>query len=289
MREWLLCLGLAACGSSASGGAGDVDAPAGGSDDAASIDGPASSLANRDRLLGSYLDWLKAHPGPTTNGLDGAQLTDVCQLWTKLPPSARAVFLTLTARMEGSHLARDGSSMLGHVTKLYWLTGGTGTTETNPGSCGGAGNRMILSIDVTLHADLVTVNAEQGGPPGARTIGDVIATSYWRDSHDLAGAHSPFDQSDETEGGAPRGQVQYFGDPTSSAATSPLGRPDLVTLVDPLAFEIDQDYDCTHNSNPLCSYTTYGQFCAPKPSMTGVALYGLTYGAIDLTWKPAGC
>jgi hypothetical protein len=191
--------------------------------------------------------------------------------------------------MEGSHLARDGSTMLDHVTRLYWLTGGTGTTQTDPGSCGGAGNRMMMSIDATLHAELVAVNAAQGGPAPARTIGDVIASSFWRDSHDLGGAHAPFDQSDETEGGAPRGQVQYFEDPASAAATSPLGRPDLMTLVDPLAFEIDQDYDCTHNSNPLCSYTTYGQFCALKPSLTGVAIYGMTYGAVDLLWKPAGC
>lgn len=288
MRELLLCLGLAACGSSASHGGGDVDAPAGGGD-APAADSPTSSVANRDRLLGTYLDWLKQHPGPTTNGLDGAQLADVCMLWTKLQPSARAVFLTLTARMDGAHLARDGSTMLDHATKLYWLTGGTGTTQSDPGSCGGAGNRMMMSIDATLHAELVTVNAAQGGPASARTIGDVIAASFWRDSHDLGGAHAPFDQSDETESGAPRGQVQYFRDPASTAATSPLGRPDLMTLVDPLAFEIDQDYDCTHNSNPLCSYTTYGQFCAPKPSMTGVALYSMTYGAIDLAWKPAGC
>jgi hypothetical protein len=52
---------------------------------------------------------------------------------------------------------------------------------------------------------------------------------------------------------------------------------------------MDQDYDCTHNSNPLCSYTTYGSLCAIKPSMTGVAIYELTYGMVDLTWKPAGC
>ncbi len=81
----------------------------------------------------------------------------------------------------------------------------------------------------------------------------------------------------------------YFKDPSSAAARAPLGRPDLMTVVDPLAFEIDQDYDCTHNSNPLCSYTTYGAFCAPKPLLTGVQLYSATYGLIDLMWMPVGC
>ncbi|MBL0212723.1 MAG: hypothetical protein IPQ07_02450 [Myxococcales bacterium] len=273
---------LAGCGGS---GASTVDTPSQG-------DAPADqavSLTTRDRLLGTYLDWLKAHPGPTTNGLDGATLTGVCGLWSKLVPSAQAVFLTLTARLEGSRLVRDDSTMLDHVTKLYWLTGGGGATMTDPGMCGGSGNRMILQVDATLHGDLHTVNSSQGGPAAARTIGDVITTSFWRDSHDLGGAHAPFDESDETEAGAPRGQVQYFADPASAAATSALGRPDLMTLVDPYLLEIDQDYDCTHNSNPLCSYTLYGPLCAPKPSLPGVEIFAATYGAVDLTWKPSGC
>ncbi|CAN5919835.1 hypothetical protein BH11MYX3_BH11MYX3_41450 [soil metagenome] len=282
VRAWIL-LAVAGCGSSHFSG---VDAPPGTTDvprDSAVVASP------RERILGTYLDWLKAHPGPTTNGLDGAQLTSVCSLWSKLQPSARAVFLTLTARLAGSHLHSDLSPMLDHVTKLYWLTGGTGTTTTDPGSCGGAGNRMILQIDPALHATLHTTNAMQGGAASARTISDVIASSFWRDSHDAGGSHAPFDESDETESGAPRGQVQYFKDPTSPAATAPLGRPDLMTVVDPYAFEIDQDYDCTHNSNPLCSYTLYGSLCAPKPSLLGVQIYAASYGAVDLTWKPTGC
>lgn len=279
-----LALVLVACSSH---GGGATDAPTPPADVA--VDTPASTLTARDRLLGTYLDWLRQHPGPTTNGLDGAQLANVCELWTALQPSAQAVFLTLTARMDGSLLRRDDSPMLDHVTKLYWVTGGTGTTASDPGSCGGAGNRMIMSIDPELHDELHAVNTTQGGSSSARTIADVIATSYWRDSHDLGGPHGPFDESDETESGAPRGQVQYFKDVTSAAATTALGRPDLMTLVDPYAFEMDQDYDCTHNSNPLCSYTTYGPLCAIKPQLTGVAIYAETYGAVDLSWRPAGC
>ncbi|HMI93957.1 MAG TPA: hypothetical protein VK509_21430 [Polyangiales bacterium] len=279
MRHALL-LAIAACGSSTQPIVDDANVVA----DAA-IDTPLVAAA-RDRILETYLDWLQAHPGPTTNGLDGAQIASVCTLWTQLQPSAQAVFLTLTARLEGSHL-QDDSSALDHVTALYWLTGGTGTTASDPGSCGGAGNRMILSMDATLHDALRTANAQSGGPAAARTISDVVTTSFWRNTHDLGGPHAPFDESDETEGGAPRGQVQYFADPLST--TAPLGRPDLMTLVDPHALEIDQDYDCTHNSNPLCSYTLYGPLCAARPNVTGVEMFAQTYGAVDLTWKPAGC
>lgn len=283
MRAFALVL-LTACGSSSSSPPVDVGPGSDGTTPDSSV-----AAAPRDRLLQTYLAWLTAHPGPTTNGLDGASLTSVCQLWTKLQPSAQAVFLTLTARLEKSHLRRDDSSMLDHVTKLYWLTGGTGTTMTDPGTCGGAGNRMMMQIDATLHTELRAAFTSQGGAAAARTIGDAITTSFWRDSHDLGGSHAPFDESDETEAGAPRGQVQYFKDPASAAAMAPLGRPDLMTVADPYAFEMDQDYDCTHNSNPLCSYTLYGPLCGVKPNLLGVQIFGNTYGVVDLAWKPTGC
>ena len=50
---------------------------------------------------------------------------------------------------------------------------------------------------------------------------DDFAYGSWRDSHDLGGTHAPFDQSDETNQGAPRGQTQYFKDPASTVANSP--------------------------------------------------------------------
>jgi hypothetical protein len=256
---------------------------------------PADTLdANRDRLLATYLAYLKAHPGAQSNGLDGATLGSVCALWSGLLPSGRALFLTLTARMQGSRLGSDGSSMLGHVTRAYRIVGGQNATASDPGSCGGGEyNRMIMSMDPALHGALVAGNVDRGaaGAGGAFDLADVPggANRGWRDSHDAGGPHAPFDLSDETEDGAPRGQVQYFRDPASAVAQAPLGRLDLTTLVDPAALEMDQDYDCVHNSNPSCSYITYGPLCAPEASTLGVDLYESNYGAVEAMWRPAGC
>ena len=42
-----------------------------------------------------------------------------------------------------------------------------------------------------------------------------------------------------------------------------------MTLVDPYALEMDQDYDCTHNSNPDCSYTLLRPGCARRDESAG--------------------
>lgn len=289
---------FSACGSSGSAsgdpaadgappetGAADTSTPT----DSAAVDGTdasdgaipfADSLpANRDRLFLTYVAFLKA--------------TDVCATWKKLTPSAQAVFLTLTARLQGSKLGVDGSSMLGHVTKAYRIAGGENATATDPGSCGGGEfNRLILSIDARLHDSLVTANTNKGANNGPKPdIEDVQigAGSYWRESQDLGGPHAPFDLSDETQNGAPRGQVQYFKDPTSTLAKTALGRTELLTLVDPNAMEIDQDYDCVHNSNPSCDYTTYGPACFPETSKAGTQMWTDKYGNFDPTWQPAAC
>ena len=256
---------------------------------------PGDTLgANRDRLLATYFAYLKATPGAQSNGLDGSKLADECDLWKALVPDGQQVFLTLTARLQGSTLSTDASSMLFHVTKLYRIAPGDGATVSMPGMCGGGeGNRMIMSIDMTLHASLIAANTNKGQPNGSGKpdIADVVTGSndFWRDSHDLGGPHGPFDLSDETDNGAPRGQVQYFKDVTSAAATAPLGRVDLMTLVDPYALEMDQDYDCAHNSNPLCEYTTYGPLCAPELSKLGIAIYTQKYGDYQATWVPSVC
>ena len=248
---------------------------------------------NRNRLLETYYTYLKSSANtPQTNGLWSGNVSGVTEVWEKLDPSSRAVFLTLTARMQGSTLGEDGQSMLSHVTRVYRISGGEGATQNDPGSCGGGEyNRMMVSTDSVLHDAQVSANAAHGGtlPNGEAILGDVVASSYWRDSQDLAGPHTPFDLSNETEQGAPRGQTHYFEDPTSATANAPLGRTDLQALVDPYALEIDHDYDCFHNSNPLCKYVFYGPMCLPESEQAGTAIYTDSYGSYEESYQPAPC
>jgi hypothetical protein len=280
---------------SGTGGHGGEPSPPDAGADGGDAGGPTGDTLqdNRDRLLGTYYDYLKANATqPQSNGLSGSNVSSVCDLWSKLDPSPRDVFLTLTARLQGSILGDDGSSMLSHVTRIYRIAGGQGETATSPGSCGGGEyNRMIMSMDAHLQKSQLAANQHQGAvqPNGKYDIGDIPSTSYWRNSHDLGGPHAPFDLSDETNQGAPRGQTQYFSDPTSALANMPLNRMDLTTLVDPYALEMDQDYDCVHNSNPDCSYITYGPLCLPETNEPGTAVYTMSYGSYDPGYAPAGC
>ena len=278
-------------GSHADGGTGSDGGTAdGGGSDAGATD---TLDSNRLRLLTSYDTYLHQYASTAqSNGLSSS-VGGVCDILAKLDPSSVAVFNTLTTRLQGSKL-RDGSSMLWHITRIYRITGGQGATATDPGSCGGGEfNRMIMSMDPLLQQTLVEANADEGAQAsdGTYDIADIYtgSDSYWRDSHDLGGPHAPFDLSDEADNGAPRGQVQYFTDPTSSLAHSPLGREDLTSLVDPYAIEMDQDYDCPHNSNPLCSYTFYGDLCFPESSTLGLDLFTKRYGDVDATWASAMC
>jgi hypothetical protein len=287
MRLWL-CVALAACGGSKASSTADApvtqpDGPTTNPD----APGFADTLdGNRDRLLATYYAWLEADPDTKqSNGLTGHDLHSVCDLWNGLDPSAQNTFRTITHRLWGATLA-DGTHALSHVTKLYRVIGGEGATATDPGTCGGGEyNRLIMQQDMTLHAAQLAANMHKGAQP--YDLADI--TTYWRDSHDLGGPHAPFDLSDETNDGAPRGQTQYFKDPASAVANTALGRRDLMTLVDPYALEMDQDYDCAHSSNPDCSYTLYGPVCAPETSEAGTQLYTGNYGDFEPAYKPAGC
>ncbi|HTR55736.1 MAG TPA: hypothetical protein VMJ10_33900 [Kofleriaceae bacterium] len=289
-----LALAIALGGCAGGHAAGDVDAAAASSDgavDAAASDAsyPATLGGARDRLLATYYAWLETEPTVLqSNGLVGSNLHSVCDLWNGLDPSSRSVFLTITDRLYGSILRLDGSHMLDHVEKLYRVIGGQGASLTDPGSCGGGEyNRMIMHEDAELQAAQLAANNDQGAAP--YDLADIVPTSFWRNSHDLGGPHAPFDLSDETDSGAPRGQTQYFKDPTSAVANAPLGRMDLNDLVDPYALEMDEDYDCPHNSNPGCSYVFYGPLCAPESSELGTAIFTQDYGDFDPAWTPTGC
>ena len=287
MRVWWV-LALAACGGS-SGGATHADASR---DGTTSIDGApdAATFAdtldgNRNRLLATYYSYIELDPNTAqTNGLIGSNLHSVCDVWTALQPSARDVFLTLTHRLYGSKLA-DGTDALSLITKIYRIAPGTGATATNAGSCGGEGNRMIMSMDPKLHDAQIAASTHKGAQP--YDIADI--TNGWRDSRDAGGPHPPFDLSDETNDDAPRGQTQYFKDPTSTIANTALGRPDIMNVVDPYALEMDHDYDCVHNSNPDCSYVFYGPVCAPEANQPGTAIYTSNYGDFISSWTPSGC
>jgi len=247
---------------------------------------PTTLTGNRDRLLADYAAFLKTVSIPQSNGL-GNTVHSACDVWAGLVPSSRDVFLTITHRLYGSVLA-DTTRMLDHVTHVYRIVGGENATASDPGSCGGGEfNRMIMQEDPNLHAKQVLANSHQGAQP--YDITDVIAGGYWRDSHDVGGPHAPFDLSDETNDGAPRGQTQYFKDPASAVANAPLGRQDLMTLVDPYALEMDQDYDCTHNSNPACDYIFYGTACAPAADLLGTQIYSGKYGDFAPGYVPTGC
>jgi hypothetical protein len=288
MRARLAVLLLAACGGTTPShpdAAKLPDGPGSGSD---AQTFPATLDGNRDRLLATYLAYLQANPTVTqSTGVSGANVHSVCELWTALAPSPQDVFRTITHRLYNSVLA-DGTRSLDHITKLYRLAGGQDASSTATGSCGGGEyNRMIMSMDTALHDAQLAANTDKGAQP--YDIADAIANGYWRDSHDLGGTHAPFDTSDETNDGAPRGQTQYFKDPASTLANTALGRMDLTTLVDPHAIEMDQDYDCVHNSNPSCSYTAYGPLCAPETSEPGTQIYMQKYGDFEPLWKPTGC
>ncbi len=287
-RSWWLI--LAACGSPSAGAPLDAARGDGARDATAAIDAgpvfPRTLQGNRDRLLADYAAFLQTRATPQSNGL-GNTVTSACDVWAGLVPSARQVFLTITHRLEGSSLA-DTTKMLDHVTRLYRVVGGEGATASDPGSCGGGElNRMIMQEDPVLLAAQHLANAHHGAQP--YDLADVSSGGYWRDSHDAAGPHGPFDLSDETNDGAPRGQTQYFVDPASSLAHTALGRQDLLDLVDPYALEMDEDYDCTHNSNPACSYTFYGNLCAPETSKTGARIYTDNYGDFIAAYVPTGC
>lgn len=180
MRFWraIVVAFVAACGSSATTSAPEPDASVDASapvdaampmHDAATTDAPLEAApppvvdtlsANRDRLLALYLAYLKTTTTPQSNGLSSA-LGTTCDLWNALVPSPQAVFLTLTARLQGSHLA-DGSSMLVHVDNVYRIAGGTNSTASDAGDCGGEGNRMIVAMDQALQTALVAANIEEG-------------------------------------------------------------------------------------------------------------------------------
>jgi hypothetical protein len=119
---------------------------------------------------------------------------------------------------------------LNHVSKFYAINGGGS-------SCGGSSNRIFLQADQALMHNLRNI---------------WFGLPIWRNSSDLAGPHTPFTQSRETNRGLPGGQTHQWA---WDYEASYLFRENFVNYVlDPNMVEIDIDYNFVHDSNPECYY-----------------------------------
>lgn len=268
-------------------------APAGSPPDAASVDAAEPDAFVRDASPGdtgsiddvgssdvplvdaALSDDLSAHRDRLV-----ATLGASCAAWSSLDASARAVFLTITHRLYVSRTP-DGLSMLSHVTAVHAVLGGGASGTT----CGGAdNNRVFFSTDAYLHGLLVDTWND------ATPITDG-AGSTWIHTRDAAGPHDPFDASVETDLGLrctllfetsgsmpPTGQAHFF-----LATPVAFTRGTATLPADPFMLEVDQDYNCVHDSNPTCRdfedryRTNHGDFvCDWIPSActaTGTGCY----------------
>lgn len=241
-----------------------------------------SLTANRNRI---FSDWA------ARNGQ-----SDVCQAWQTMSCSAKGSFLTLTHRLQVSVLAADYpnyTTPLDHVNGCYAILG------DQPGStdCGGMDfHRIFVSMDDTLHTAMLYANY------GYTMTIDQNSNNYWKPSGDGAGPHPPFDMSDETAYGHPRGQNQFWSS-SRAYSTPPVYRTGVNGIVDYNIMEIDQDYDWNHPSSTECSYDTGGcDTChsagdrASFSSGPGRMIYARQHpylaGSVagpDYEWAPAGC
>jgi hypothetical protein len=229
-----------------------------------------------------------ARPDATDRAPAGATLADArdrllstlteapCATWAAFDESQRAVFLTLTHRLYVSRTA-DGAPMLSHVDALLSVRGGGADGR----ACGSAtNNRLFLSMDAYLWRAL---NDAWNGVATITDGGD----GHWARTRDLAGPHDPFDASSETETGLecrafliegpgsrpPTAQAHFF----TEGAAAPVERGDILLPADPYLLELDHDFDCFHQSNPLCPLRGFDD------------LYRESYGDFECDWTPTGC
>jgi len=229
--------------------------------------------ANRNRL---FAEWV------TRQGQSNA-----CQAWDTLSCSAKGAFLTLTHRLQVSVMA-DGKTPLDHVDGLYAILG-------YDGQCGGSGNRIFVSMDDYLWYAMAYANI------GYVTTIDQNSNNYWTISDDPFGPHDPFDASNMTSYGHPRGQMHFWL--SDDGFWTPVYHDGVNGIVDANMMEIDQDYDWNHPSNTECTYDTGGcDTCKSSPNKagfsngTGRMIYARQHPHIegffsgpDYEWAPAGC
>jgi hypothetical protein len=235
----------------------------------------ATLKSNRNRLIN---DWA-ARKG----------YGDACQAWSSLSCPAKGAFLTLTHRLQISILP-DWKSPLDHVVGLYSIRG-----DEDWDCHGGDDNRLFVSMDDYLWEAMAWASL------GYVTTIDTNGNPDWRPSGDWAGPHYPFDASNETSYGHPRGQLHYWF--SDWGFYVPVCRTDVPCIIDANMMEIDQDYDWNHPSSTECTYDTDGcDMCegawdrAEFDDGPGRMIYarqhpyveGLTAGP-NYNWAPSGC
>ena len=167
--------------------------------------------------------------------------------------------------------------MLDHVTLLYRVDGGEGATATSAGSCGGGEyNRMIMQQDLELHDAQLAANTRKGAAP--YDIADIHDQLLARLARPRRPARAVRPQRRDRRRRAARPDPVLLGSDVDRREQRRSAAPTSTTLVDPYALEMDQDYDCPHNSNPSCSYTLYGPLCAPETDELGTQIYTQDYG-----------
>jgi hypothetical protein len=232
--------------------------------------------ANRNRI---FADWAARHGQ-----------SNVCQAWENLSCAAKGSFLTLTHRLQVSILP-DYKTPLDHVTSCYAILG----DEEDGNHCGGDDNRIFVSMDDYLWYMMAYANI------GYITSIDQNNNNYWTQSSDPFGPHSPFDASNETSYGHPRGQMHFWI--SDEGFWTPVNSTGVPGIIDPNMMEIDQDYDWNHPSSTECTYDTggcdtckAGSYKAGFSNGTGRMIYARQHPHLegwaagpDYEWAPAGC
>ena len=90
--------------------------------------------------------------------------------------------------------------------------------------------------------------------------------------------HDPFDASNETSYGHPRGQLHYWI--SDWGFYIPVCRTDVPCIIDANLMEIDQDYDWNHPSSTECTYdnptgrtVTFGESSTDEMCFTSFMYY----------------
>src|SRR6185295_6470976 len=161
--------------------------------------------------------------------------------------SAKGSFLTLTHRLQVS-LFSDWTTPLDHVNGCYAFLG----DGLDGNHCGGDDNRIFVSMDNILHNAMIGANANSN----SFITFDQNGNNNWKKSSDLGGPHSPFDASNETSYGHPRGQMHFWK--SNAGFGTPVYNIGVDGVVDENIMELDQDYDIIHSSSTECTYGSGG-------------------------------